>query len=239
MTKVNCSHPECRVVLVNAHPPVGDDWKCSLHVGAESRYVPEPPLPTTPAGVLREMVDEWNPNELWTAEERRAVVDAALEEARGEGRREAFVKAKAALGFYEPWPVTSVLRKLVEVSNILLQERQFDGHGHELMSHATVRAEVIAERVEAYVRALADTPPPDTGWRKPEDVTPAIMAAHEGFPNRGLWVGRWGTGVVTVVDPLDLCDPENGLVAVRPVTNELERTSWPTPAAARRTGSAP
>lgn len=154
----------------------------------------------------------------------------ALAEAREEGRfeRGEELAPECAEALHEAqrdsesWGRRGAFEEAAEVNARLATSTE------RLGGHPAVYAAAGALReAEDGIRLLADQSPPDSGWRKPGDVIPAVMAAHEGSPNRGLWIGRWGTGEVTVVDPLDLCDPENGLVAVRPVTSELERTSWP------------
>lgn len=40
----------------------------------------------------------------------------------------------------ESWPLRDVLAKLVEASEILLHQKNYDGHGWEQISHAVDRA---------------------------------------------------------------------------------------------------
>lgn len=39
----------------------------------------------------------------------------------------------AAMGLGEPWPTHDVLAKLIEAAEILLHEKNYDGHGWELI----------------------------------------------------------------------------------------------------------
>ncbi len=47
------------------------------------------------------------------------------------------------MGLDTPWPLLEVLSRLIEASDILLKERQYDGHGHEVLSAATDKAREI------------------------------------------------------------------------------------------------
>jgi len=48
------------------------------------------------------------------------------------------------LGEDQPWPLTDVLKKLIEASEILLHKKNYDGHGWEEIRHAV---EVAKQKV--------------------------------------------------------------------------------------------
>jgi hypothetical protein len=63
--------------------------------------------------------------------------------------------------FSGAWPITEVLAKLIEASDILLKKKDYDGHGWEEIHHATNRAKGWLEKI---------TLPKDTaGWVSVED----------------------------------------------------------------------
>lgn len=47
----------------------------------------------------------------------------------------------------DPWPLKDVLTKLVEATNILLNDHGYDGHGWELINAARDRAVEIAKGI--------------------------------------------------------------------------------------------
>ncbi len=51
-------------------------------------------------------------------------------------------------GIYEPWPLWDVLDKLVEASDILLHQHNYDGHGWEEIHHAVKRAKEISAHLK-------------------------------------------------------------------------------------------
>lgn len=48
-------------------------------------------------------------------------------------------RLRAVLMEHEPWPLRDVLAKLVEAGDILMHEKNYDGHGWEQISHAIER----------------------------------------------------------------------------------------------------
>ncbi len=51
-------------------------------------------------------------------------------------------RLRAVLMEGESWPLRDVITKLVEASEILLHQKNYDGHGWEQISHAVDRAKV-------------------------------------------------------------------------------------------------
>lgn len=47
-----------------------------------------------------------------------------------------------------PWCVTEILKEFVRTSNILLREKDYDGHGYEKIVAATRAAEKILKELE-------------------------------------------------------------------------------------------
>lgn len=60
----------------------------------------------------------------------------ALEVMMYEGRGASVRCAPAPGSDATPWPARDVVAKLVEASDILLDEHDYDGHGHELIAEA-------------------------------------------------------------------------------------------------------
>lgn len=52
------------------------------------------------------------------------------------------------LGMYEPWSLKDVLAKLAGASNILLLDKNYDGHGWEEISHCVDVANQIINKIE-------------------------------------------------------------------------------------------
>jgi hypothetical protein len=50
---------------------------------------------------------------------------------------------RRALGMNRPWPLLSVLEKLIEAGDILLRTMDYDGHGWEQIDHALASAREI------------------------------------------------------------------------------------------------
>lgn len=48
----------------------------------------------------------------------------------------------------QPWPLKDILAKLIEASDILLHEKNYDQHGWEIISHATEEAKKIKALLE-------------------------------------------------------------------------------------------
>lgn len=48
----------------------------------------------------------------------------------------------------QPWPLKDILAKLIEASDILLHDKNYDGHGWENISHATEEAKKIKALLE-------------------------------------------------------------------------------------------
>lgn len=48
-------------------------------------------------------------------------------------------------GLQEAWPLVDVLKKLTEASDILLKQKNYDGHGWEEIHHATGKAKEYIE----------------------------------------------------------------------------------------------
>ena len=53
-------------------------------------------------------------------------------------------RLRAAFAFGEPWPITEVLEKLAEAAEILLKDKDYDGHGWELIQGCVPRARIMA-----------------------------------------------------------------------------------------------
>lgn len=51
------------------------------------------------------------------------------------------------LGLYKPWSLKDVLAKLASASNILLLDKNYDGHGWEEISHCVDEAKSINELI--------------------------------------------------------------------------------------------
>lgn len=60
----------------------------------------------------------------------------------------------AALDHDQPWSVLAVLAKFVETATILLNEKDYDGHGWETIDHARAAARIIGENLSAALVAL-------------------------------------------------------------------------------------
>lgn len=48
------------------------------------------------------------------------------------------------IGADQPWPLSDILNKLIQASEILLHKKSYDGHGYEEISHAVKRAKEIS-----------------------------------------------------------------------------------------------
>lgn len=53
-----------------------------------------------------------------------------------------------ALRMDTPWPIPEVLRKLADAADILLHQRNYDGHGHEEIGHARDAARAFLAATE-------------------------------------------------------------------------------------------
>lgn len=56
-------------------------------------------------------------------------------------------EANKIFGLQEAWPLVDVLKKLTEASDILLKQKNYDGHGWEEIYHAT-------EKAKQYIKSL-------------------------------------------------------------------------------------
>lgn len=53
-------------------------------------------------------------------------------------------RLRSAFAFNQPWPITEVLEKLADASDILLRDKDYDGHGWELIQSCVPRARIMA-----------------------------------------------------------------------------------------------
>lgn len=47
-----------------------------------------------------------------------------------------------------PWDTDSILKKLIEASEILLHKKNYDGHGYELINHAIYHAKQLRDLIK-------------------------------------------------------------------------------------------
>ena len=58
------------------------------------------------------------------------------------------------LGLSEPYSLDSVLEKLIEASEILLHQKNYDGHGWEIISEAVTQARNYKNKIDSYLRQI-------------------------------------------------------------------------------------
>ena len=58
------------------------------------------------------------------------------------------------LGLSEPYSLDSVLEKLIEASEILLHQKNYDGHGWEIISEAVTQARNYKNKINSYLRQI-------------------------------------------------------------------------------------
>lgn len=54
-----------------------------------------------------------------------------------------------SLDLDNPWPLVDVIKKLVSASEILLIDKNYDGHGWEEISHCVERGKEIISQIES------------------------------------------------------------------------------------------
>lgn len=85
--------------------------------------------------------DKW---ELYTAAVNAYIAGAASNSPGGAGVQQII---ENVLGVGSPWPLKDVLNKLIEAAGILLDKKNYDGHGWEEIHHRTVIGKQIVEKI--------------------------------------------------------------------------------------------
>lgn len=71
-----------------------------------------------------------------------------------DGEVERYEKMEESLCLKDAWSLPEVLNKLIEASDILLDKKNYDGHGWEEISHARSKAKFILEQFHELLSQL-------------------------------------------------------------------------------------
>jgi hypothetical protein len=61
---------------------------------------------------------------------------------------------QSVFGLNTAWPITEVLKKLIEAAEILLNNKNYDGHGWEEIYHATIKAKELEISINNWLSSL-------------------------------------------------------------------------------------
>lgn len=92
--------------------------------------------------------------------------DTSADRINVDGNNNTPIEYYEAFGLNTSWPITEVLSKLIEASEILLEKKDYDGHGWEEISYATKRAKELVVFINGWLKKVSTPMPVKDDWKE-------------------------------------------------------------------------